>query len=135
MTPGQVHIGPLSAADRTTQQVEEERQKQQFAPKFIKAKSFEGQKAGYAFKKGPKGLGYYLEGDKGRAVVKPKQAVQAEPVVSEHKEQAQTPHDADDSDADMQPAKGVFIVKAKSFHFIPYSLGCGASCDSSDILA
>ncbi len=22
-----------------------------------------------------------------------------------------------------------------SFHFIPYSLGCGASCDSSDILA
>jgi len=22
-----------------------------------------------------------------------------------------------------------------SFHFVPYSLGCGASCDSSDILA
>ncbi len=108
MTPGQVHVGPLSAADRTTQQAEEERQKQQSAPKFIKAKSFEGQKAGYAFKKGSKGLGYYLEGDKGRFVAKPKQPVQAVPVVSEHDEQAQMPHDADDSDADMQPAKGVF---------------------------
>ncbi len=109
VTPGQVHIGPLSAADRITQQAEEERQKQQSTPKFIKTKSFEGQKAGYAFKKGPKGLGYYSDGDKGRAVVKPKQAVQADPVVSEHEEQAQMPHDADDSDADMQPAKGVFM--------------------------
>lgn len=70
-TPGKVHIGPLSAADRTAQQAEEERQKQQSAPKFIKAKSFEGQKAGYAFKKGPKGLGYYLDGDTGRFVAKP----------------------------------------------------------------
>ena len=109
VTPGQVHIGPLSTADRTTQQAEEERQKQQSAPRFIKAKSFEGRKAGYAFKKGPQGLGYYLEGDKGRAVAKSKQAVQAEPVVSEDEEQAQMPHDADDSDADMQPAKGVFF--------------------------
>lgn len=109
VTPGQVHTGPLSTADRTTQQAEEEQQKQQSAPKFIQAKSFEGRKAGFAFKKGSKGLGYYLEGDKGRAVVKPKQAVQAEPVVSEDEEQGQMPHDADDSDADMQPAKGAFI--------------------------
>ena len=108
MTPGQVHIGPLSAADRTTPQAEEERQRQQSAPKFIKAKSFVGQKAGYVFKKGPKGLGYYSDGDKGRAMVKPKQAVQAEPVVSEDEQQVQMSHDVDDSDVDMQPAKGVF---------------------------
>ena len=102
-----MHVGPLSAADRTTQQAEEARQKQQSAPKFIKAKSFKGQKAGYVFKKGPKGLGYYLEGDKGRVVAKPKQPVQADPAVSEDEEQAQMPQDADDSDADMQPVKGV----------------------------
>ncbi len=28
-----------------------------------------------------------------------------------------------------------FIVFNFHFHFIPYSLGCGANCDSSDILA
>jgi len=26
-------------------------------------------------------------------------------------------------------------MQKHSFHFIPYSLGCGAICDSSDILA
>ncbi|KAG2495048.1 hypothetical protein HYH03_006979 [Edaphochlamys debaryana] len=30
-------------------------------PAFIRAKGFEGAKPGYAFKKGPKGLGYYLD--------------------------------------------------------------------------
>lgn len=106
--PGPVHVGPLGLADRKAQQEEAEVQEQQQAPRFIKAKSFAGGRAGYVFKKGPKGLGYYAEGKKGSVVGRSKQAASNDSAVPQRDEQqVQQPDNIADSDEDMQPTTGL----------------------------
>lgn len=118
---GPVHVGPLALADRQAQQEEAAVQEQQQAPRFIKAKSFAGGKAGYAFKKGPKGLGYYAEGKnaegkiaegkKGSAVAKSRQAASNDSAVAQRDEQqVQQPDSTADSDEDMQPTTGTITT-------------------------
>lgn len=106
-----VHIGPLTASDRKAHQ------EQSAAPKFIKAKSFGGAKAAYAFKTGPKGLGYYLEAGASGLAAKQRQidreevGLQAASVALQDTEQPlRQSRDGADSDGDMQPVKGGCIL-------------------------
>ena len=117
--PASVHIGPLSATDARTDR--QSRQAQQPLPAFVKAKAFSGPKPGYAFKKGSKGVGYYLEaGASDLPVSKPEQQKQSEMLpgksgVSKSQQQQQQKQQQDEeqqgagaiSDEDMQPVKGV----------------------------
>ena len=57
-TAAEVHIGPVSAAETRSHQQQQQQARQ---AKFVKAKRFAGAKAGYVFKKGAKGVGYYLD--------------------------------------------------------------------------
>ena len=106
-----VHIGPLSATDACTDR--QSQQAQQPLPAFVKAKAFSGAKPGYAFKKGSKGVGYYLEAG---ASDLPGSRPQSELLpgksgVSKQQEQQQQAKEQEEagatSDEDMQPVKGV----------------------------
>ena len=121
--PASVHIGPLSAAD--TRSDRQSQQAQQSLPAFVKAKAFSIAKPGYAFKKGSKGVGYYLEaGASDVPVSKPKQQKQSETLpgrsgVSKRQKQQRQQQQAGDegeasamSDEDMQPVKGVHLYQS-----------------------
>lgn len=59
-----VHIGPVTAAETLSNSRQQQQQPQaQSQPQanFVKAKQFAGARKGYAYKKGPKGIGYYLD--------------------------------------------------------------------------
>ena len=119
--PVAVHVGPLSAADaRTDRQAQPA---QQALPAFVKAKAFSGPKAGYAFKKGSKGLGYYLEaGAVSLPVSKPQkesEVLLGKSGLSKKQQQQQARREDEEaeagalSDEDMQPVKGMaFLSKA-----------------------
>ena len=116
MKPSPVHVGPLGLADKKAQQEEAAVQEQQQAPRFIRAKSFAGGKAGYAFKKGPKGLGYYAEGKKGSAAARSRQAASNDSAVAQGDEQqVQQPDNTADSDEDMQPTTGMITTLWTAF--------------------
>ena len=100
-----VRVGPVSAADRKAEQ------EQQPAVQFIKAKSFGGAKAGYAFKKGLKGMGYYLEGGAvGGPAVKQRQQGELQDTQDDEEQPVQEQNNGADSDEDMQPIQGSLQV-------------------------
>lgn len=111
-----VSIGPLSAADACT-----DRQPflaQQGPPAFVKAKAFSGAKAGYVFKKGSKGLGYYLEERAaGLPAKKARQQRQAEALQGRSPATEQQQHSMEEEKAlamnneDMQPITGVQSIE------------------------
>lgn len=114
--PASVHIGPLSAADARIDR--QSQQADQSLLAFIKAKAFSGAKPGYVFKKGSKGVGYYLEaGASDLPVSKPPQQKQSEMLpgrsgLSKTQQQQQQQQAGGEegagatSDEDMQPVKG-----------------------------
>ena len=121
--PASVHIGPLSAADAHTDI--QSQQADQPLPAFVKAKAFSGAKPGYVFKKGSKGLGYYLEaGASDLAVSKPPQQKQPEmppgrPGLSKKQQQQQAGEEEEAgamSDEDMQPVKGGHFYQSAPLH-------------------
>ena len=109
---GSVHFGPLSGAERKAEQMLQQQQKQQPVLKFIKARSFAGAKAGYVFRMGPKGLGYYLEAGQVIAKGKHDKAKQSRPddslkTASDKEQLGQSPSTGGvDHSEDMQPVKG-----------------------------
>lgn len=119
--PVSVHVGPLSAADARMHR--QAQQAQQALPAFVKAKAFSGPKAGYAFKKGSKGVGYYLEaGAVGLPVRKLQKESEMLPGKSgiskkqrqQQQQQGRREEDEEEeegaeamSDEDMQPVKGM----------------------------
>ena len=123
--PASVHIGPLSAADAHTDI--QSQQADQPLPAFVKAKAFSRAKPGYVFKKGSKGVGYYLEaGASDLAVSKPPQQKQPEmppgrPGLSKKQQQQQQQAGEEEeagamSDEDMQPVKGVHFYQSVSLY-------------------
>ena len=112
--PADVHIGPVSTADRQQQQ-----SAPASTPAFIKAKVFSGPKGGYIFHKGLQGVGYYLgtandtvsagkqqkkkqsKGSQGKSAAAEQQQQQ------EHQQPKEGVRESADSDEDMQPVKGL----------------------------
>ena len=61
-----VSIGPMGTSVQVEQgkvDAKQKRNKDALNPLFVVSKSFEGPRAGYVFKKGRKGMGYYWDGD------------------------------------------------------------------------
>ena len=123
--PASVHIGPLSAAEARTDR--QSQHAQQSLAAFVKAKAFSGAKPGYAFKKGSKGVGYYLEeGAQGLPANKPQQqkgskVLQGRSAVLGQQQQREEAGEEEEaaalSDGDMQPVKGVQPEKATHKRF------------------
>ena len=115
-----VHIGPVSAAETRSQQ---QHQQQDWQPKFVKAKHFAGGKAGYVFKKGPKGVGYYLDSsssdDVSLSAQQPAQSSRQAPVatpVQRNEPEAADVAGALGTDAeDMQPISGKHAARPLSY--------------------
>eukprot|EP00887_Chlorella_sp_A99_P001155 scaffold14.g1155.t1 len=77
---GGVSVGP-AAAGGARQQAPVQQEDQQRQPRFVKSRSFQGARPGYAFKRGKEGVGYYLDRAEGeraaRAAAKAAKAAQA----------------------------------------------------------
>lgn len=107
-----VSIGPLSAAAARTDRQPHMAQ-QQPLPAFVKAKAFSGGKAGYTFKKGSQGLGYYLEGSAaglpGRKAKQERQTevLQGRSAATEQQQDGEQEETQAMSVEDMQPIKGL----------------------------
>lgn len=147
-TAADVHIGPVSAAETRSHQQQQQQSQQ---AKFVKAKHFSGAKAGYVFKKGGKGVGYYLDpSSSGRVNLSGQQPTQSNRQTPAAAESSQdVPGSVDDSVTrqdeaeDMQPVSGelscycplsFLTLKIVTTKTHALSLGSGI-CDASQSLS